>query len=238
MTQTKKKTPGKKEVALSRQYPGSPTVLETKTQTLTGNLDALMCAHVTELEEQIEACAMVLRSSQPPYEGKYDVRWWVTGAPADGRTPVLVRWMKARAGVKLQPKPVKALGRQKPRSDGIWGFNHAQTVATLDQLSGLLSQREEIKELLRYKVIPLVKMVEARRSALVGGKERLNGIMQRTVEQLRSEGYVGVFPPEYDKHFPFLRSEKGTPDGLKRLDFKSLGGDEASDVDDEGLNNL
>lgn len=53
-----------------------------------------MCAHVTELEEQIEACAMVLSSSQPPYEGKYDVRWWVIGAAADGRSPVLVRWMK------------------------------------------------------------------------------------------------------------------------------------------------
>ena len=79
-------------------------------------------------------------------------------------------------------------------------------------------------------------MVEARSSALVGGKERLNGIMKRTIEQLRSEGYVGVFPPEYDKHFPFLRSEKVTPAGMKQLSFQNLMGE--LDDGSEEENNL
>lgn len=78
---------------------------------ITQNTDEIL-ENLRRIESLIEYGSMILRISQPPIEGKYDVRWW-KDQYKDISQPTIVRWYKAKNGVaagKLTvPRPVKRI---------------------------------------------------------------------------------------------------------------------------------
>lgn len=107
----------------------------------------VLIKELQETESALQYAAVLLRYSQPPVEGKVDIRWWKMRGGDRVREPVLVSWRKAKrgrmAGEIAVPKRIAAPSEEmKKLVNGPVAYAVAVEAANLivrwKKLSGLL----------------------------------------------------------------------------------------------------
>lgn len=136
------------------------------------------------VETRLAQLGELLRISQPPMPGKYDVRWWLHRGWLH---PVLVRWIKPKGKDRMQVKRVERARYR--RSDRGFGLNAEQT----DRLiAGYLVAAEAVKRY-RSELSDARSRMErvGRALALLDGD--MGAMLERTrgevVENLLNAGY-------------------------------------------------
>lgn len=118
---------------------------------------------ILRVEALIDFGALVLRYTQPDIEGKVDVRWWHVDGRVPFRTPVMVRWMRAKtgkaAGRVAVPKKVKSL-------NGLFIGLHNASVAS--------AVAHELHDLMAYwtSLVSMIRSMNLEAGRRMGGINR------------------------------------------------------------------
>jgi hypothetical protein len=153
-------------------------------QTLAQEAVAL-CEKLADLEDRIALQGELLRISQPPMPGKYDIRWW---ARRGWLYPTLVKWVKPDAHGRLQ---VQTINRKRyQRTDHNFALNAAATRDLIKQYSEAQARvgkgHEKIARTVAHLQI-IRRGIEIYDSAL---QDQIEDLRRQIVENLMNAGYA------------------------------------------------
>ena len=161
-------------------------------------------AEIKRVEALIDFGAMVLRYTQPDIEGKVDVRWWHVDGRVPFRTPVMVRWMRAKTGKAAGRVAVpKKLTQLKGAFFGLHNAPVADAVA------------HELKDLIAYwkTLVTMIRSVNLEVGRRMGGvnrwtrdleykERRLISHRDDLVKRMGKQGYA--LPDEFEQARPVM----------------------------------
>lgn len=144
-----------------------------------------LCQKLADLEDLIALQGELLRISQPPMPGKYDIRWWRLRG---WLKPVLVKWIKPDAHGRLQVQKVQ---RQRyRRSDHGFALNAQITSDILDDYNTAQARLSTVRE----QVARSLSRIEAAGRGIdllnSGLQDKMESYRQRIVENLLNAGYA------------------------------------------------
>ena len=177
----------------------SPTVAEAKQ--LTSFLGDELCGAIEDMEAQIEACAMILRVAQPPYNGKIDIRWWKPNGEQH-REPVLVKWVAdARRPGRLQPRKINRYSARVHRRDSLFATTLPEVEKAAALAWELIGVRKELISILRYKIKTQIAVVLVREAWFEGHRYDASKLMAQVIARLDGSGIAVTMPERYNETF-------------------------------------
>ncbi len=138
-----------------------------------------------ELEERIAQVGKVLRLSQPPADGKVDIRWWTLSRAAH-RTPVLVKWVLTR----MNRYKVKQPKRVDVRTDGSFALNARETKVLVEHAQKLIAERAVMVLRFRDMLRDLARINQRVARELTLSYGLVDAEHTRIVKHLEDAGYV------------------------------------------------
>ncbi len=139
-----------------------------------------------ELERQIARTGVVLRVSQPPADGKVDIRWWLMKGDAVYRTPILVQWVLTR----VRRYKVKVPKRMNVRTDGNFAVNAASTRVLVAHARDLIRARAQTLRRMRTLGMLLGRLNPQLSRSLALSNDLVNMEHASIVRRLEDAGYV------------------------------------------------
>lgn len=189
------------ELAEQRAYRPLPSPIAAEAKQLTSFLGDELCDAIEDMEAEIEACAMVLRVAQPPYNGKLDIRWW-TPRGGDHKEPVLVKWVAdARRPGRLQPRKINRYSARVHRRDSLFAATLPETEKAASLAWELIGIRKELIFILRYKIKTQIAVVLVREARFEGHRYEASKLMASVIARLNGSGIAVTMPERYSETF-------------------------------------
>ena len=189
------------EQAEKRAYRPIPSPTAAEAKQVTSFLGRELFDAIDGMEAQIEACAMILRVAQPPYNGKLDIRWWMPNGEQH-REPVLVKWVAdARRPGRLQPRRINKYSARVHRRDGLFATNLPEVEKAAALAWELIGIRKELISIVRYKIKTQVAVVLVRESWFEGRKYETSRLMAQVIARLACSGTAVTLPQRGDDIF-------------------------------------
>ena len=158
------------------------------------DLARLIELHVKQigvLERQMARVGELLRISQPPGYGKYDVRWWHgKGQSRKNRVPVLAKWVQAAQSAKFKVVEVTRYTPGNERRDGPFSLCADETRDLVLHFLNLRKEYREVSRRLSTIRMTLDMVVRGAQSTLEESESAMDGLQRRVVSKLLASGYA------------------------------------------------
>lgn len=146
---------------------------------------------ITALERQMARVGELLRISQPPGYGKYDVRWWrKRGSAGKRRAPMLVKWVQAAQSAKFKVVDVTRYTPGNERRDGPFSLCADETRDLVLHFLNLRKEYREVSRRLSTIRMTLDMVVRGAQSTLEESESAMDGLQRRVVSKLLASGYA------------------------------------------------